>query len=156
MQDDPTRTQEQWLFLILATIIALEKLIGIGFVFSEGLGEVNWFKSVVTPVGVFCAIVGLWQGDVWLRRLVGGMFLLTGASTLYLSIRSMVALQGKMQPHDPDFLIETVGTAFLIFGVFGVMYLLVGLLFLFSPSMRAFFRYQREGPLWQTDSEFQP
>jgi hypothetical protein len=77
-----TRLEQRgkWLFLILATLIVLEKLAGIGFALFEGLGNVNWFRSVVTPIGVLCAIVGLWQGDEWLRRLVGGMFLLIGAS----------------------------------------------------------------------------
>jgi hypothetical protein len=39
-----------------------------------------------------------------------------------------------------------------VIGVFGLIYLVMGLLFLLSPSMKAFFRYQREGPQWQTVS----
>jgi hypothetical protein len=142
----------KWLFLTLATLIVLEKLVGVGFALSEGLVEINWFRSVVSPIGVFCAIVGLWQGDEWLRRLVGGMFLLMGASQLYLSIRSMGALERKTPPGDANVLIDLVGTAFLMIGAFAVIYLIMGLLFLLSPSMKAFFRYQREGPQWQTDS----
>lgn len=142
----PKERRGKWLFLILAGLIVLEKLAGIGFALSDGLGQVNWFKSVVTPLGVLCAVIALWYGELLMQRLVGGMYILIGASQLYLAIRSLQQLQPKLTPDNAEFLIATLGTAFYIIAAFAVVYLLLGLLFLFSPSMSAFFRYQREGP----------
>ena len=140
----PQERRGKRLFLILATLIILEKLAGVGLALSGGLTEVKWFKSVVQPIGFALAVAFLWQGDVWLRWLVGAACVFSGGLLAFVSGRVLVKLAGVTPPEATGFFLQVAGYPIGLVGIFGLLYVVAGLLFLFSPSMRAFFRYQRE------------
>src|ERR1700721_3486787 len=132
------------MFLVLATLIVLEKLSGVGIALSGGLAEVKWIKSVAMPLGIAMTVALLWQGDIWLRWLVGLLFVFTGGVRVYISGLVLAKLAGVTPPEATGFFMQAAGYPIGLIGVFGLLYVLAGLLFLVSPSMRAFFRYQRE------------
>jgi hypothetical protein len=134
------------LFLVLATLIILERLAGVVLALSGGLAEVKWLRSVVQPVGLVIAVAFLWQGDIWLRWLVGVACILSGGVQAFISGRVLFKLVAVTPPEATGFLLQVAGYPLGLFGVFGLLYVLAGALFLLSPSMRAFFRYQRERP----------
>lgn len=150
----PQERRGRRLFLILASLIILEKLAGVGLALSGGLAEVKWYKSVAQPVGLAVAVAGLWLGDVWLRWLVGVACIVTGGYSALVSGWLLVKLADGIPPEAARFFIWAAGLPIGLIGLVGLLYVLAGLLFLFSPSLRAFFRYQREGPrLWTEAAE---
>jgi hypothetical protein len=46
----PQERRGKRLFLLLAILIILDKLVGVGLAISGGWAEVRWLKSVVTPL----------------------------------------------------------------------------------------------------------
>jgi hypothetical protein len=140
----PQELRGKRLFLILATLIILEKLASVGIALYGGLAEVKWLKSVALPLGIAMTVVFLWQGDIWLRWLVGILFVFKGSGQVYISGWLLAKLAGVTPPEATGFFMQAAGYPIGLVGVFGLLYVLAGLLFLVSPSMRAFFRYQRE------------
>jgi len=134
------------LFVILATLIILHKLASIGFALAHGFAEVEWWKSVAQPAGFALAVALLWYGDVWLRWIIGFLCLLSGALPLYVSGNVLVKLAKMTPPEASGVFAQLVAYPVALVGVVSLMYVVAGLLFLFSPSLRAFFRYQRLGP----------
>ena len=134
------------LFLVLATLIILEKLAGVVLALIVADGAIDWRKSILQPLGTALAVGFLWQGDVWLRWLVGIALVLWGGLMTFVSAHVLILLAKRTPPDDAGFYMRWVGYPIGIFALFGLFYLTAGLLFLISPSMRAFFRYQREGP----------
>lgn len=142
----PQERRGRRLFLILATLIILEKLASVGFAFAGGWAEVRWLKSVVQPIGFAVAVAFLWQGDVWLRWLVGVACVLSGGLLAFVSGRVLVKLSEATPPETTGFFMQVAGYPIGVIAGVGLLYVLAGLLFLFAPSLRAFFRYQREEP----------
>jgi hypothetical protein len=140
----PEERRGRRLFLLLAGFIVLEKLTGVALALSGGLAEVNWIRSVAQPLALALAVVFLWNGDEWLRRLVGVACVLTGGMSAYVSVRVLIKLARVTPPKATAFLMDLAGYPLGMMALFGVLYLTAGLLFLFSPSMGAFFRYRRE------------
>src|SRR5688500_3181005 len=133
------------ILLFITVPLVFMHLPSIGYSFSEGLANVRWFKSVVTPLGMICAVIGVWQGDEWLRRLLGAGLLLLGGSQIYLAVRHILAVRQKMEAGDQ--ILRILETAFWGIAFFGVCYACMGLVLLLSPSLRAFLSHQREGRL---------
>jgi len=144
----PQEQRGKRLFLVLATLIVLEKLAGIVLALSGGLAEVNWLKSVAQPIAFAGAVVYLWQGEVWLRWLVGIAYVFSGSVLVYVSARLFRIFAEEMPPKSSS-LMQVVGYPIRFVGLFGLLNVIAGLLFLFSPSMRAFFRYQREVRMYE-------
>jgi len=149
----PRERRGRTLFLILASVLILEKLTDVGFAFSKGLAEVKWSKSVLQPLCLAASVAFLWQGDRWLRWLVGAVYVFSGGVQIYLMAHFLGKLaQGNIgadvPPEKAAIVLRVLGAPIGVIGVFGLLHLLAGLLFLLSPSMIAFFRYQREGPQW--------
>jgi hypothetical protein len=139
------------ILLFITVPLVFMHLASIGYSFSEGLANVRWFKSVVTPLGMICAVIGLWQGDEWLRRLLGAGLLLMGGSQIYLALRHVLAVRQKMESGDE--ILKIVETAFWGIAIFGALYACMGLVLLWSPNLRAFLRYQREGRLRENGTD---
>ena len=140
----PQERRGKRLFLVLATLIILEKLAGLAITLTAGLAEINWLRSVLQPVAFALAVAFLWQGDTWLRWLVGAACLLSGGLLAFICGRVLLKLAGETPPAATEVFMQVVGYPIGLVGVYGLLYVLAGLLFLFSPSLRAFFRYQRE------------
>lgn len=140
----PLQKRGKRLFLILASLLILEKLAGIGFAVSSGLNELNWLKSVIGPLGFAVAVAFLWQGDVWLRWLVGLVCLLTGAPLMLVSGRAVMELANATPPEATGISMRLAGLPFGLLPLYGGFFVVAGLLFLFSPSLRAFLRYQQK------------
>jgi hypothetical protein len=119
------------LFLIVATLMVLGKLGGVSQAMFGYGAVVHWLISLSLAV----SIPLLWQGHTWLSRLVGMACVLSGGVALFAFGRNLA-----------DF--DVPGWSSNVFiGALGLVDVLAGLAFLFLPSMQAFFRYQREGPL---------
>jgi hypothetical protein len=138
----PQERRGKRLFVVLATLITLEKLASIGLALSNGFGEVTWWKSVGQPAGFALAVGLLWYGDVWLRWLVGFGCLLTGGLPLFVTGRLLFRLAEVTPPDATEFFMQVVLYPVALAMSVSLFYVLAGLLFLFSTSMRAFFAYQ--------------
>jgi hypothetical protein len=57
----PQERRGRWMFLILATIIMLDKVWGSGLTISGSVAHVNWFKTLLQPVGFASAASGTWS-----------------------------------------------------------------------------------------------
>jgi hypothetical protein len=141
----PQERRGKRLFLVLAAVIVLDEVAGAGLTVSGGVAELNWFRSVAQPLGFAIAVACLWYGDNWLRWLVGAACVLSGASLIFLCTWMLIQFAGVTPPKATGLLMQLAGYPPAIVGLIGLFYLAAGLLFLFSPAMRAFFRYQREG-----------
>jgi hypothetical protein len=150
----PQERRGKRLFLILATLTILDKLAGVGVAFIPFLAEGKWSRSdaqaagfaLAFAAGFALAVVYLWQGHIWLRWLVGGACLLAGGLATFVSGLVLMSFAGRTPPDATGLLIQVARNLAGILGLFGLLYVVAGLLFLFSPSMRAFYRYQRERP----------
>ena len=141
------------LFLVLATTIILHKLLDVGFAFTGGLATVNWMRGVLQPAVIAISVAYIWEGENWLRCLLGAAFVLHGAVQLWLGGRVLIAFAEKTPPKAAGYFWQVIGIPFGIIALIGLFYVMAGLLFLFSPSMRAFFKYQRERPLVRFEIE---
>ena len=141
----------KWILLFITVPLVFMHLVSIGYSLSEGLANVQWFKSVVTPLGMICAVIGVWQGDEWLRRLLGAGLLFMGGSQIYLAVRHILAVRQKMETGDQ--ILRILETAFWGMAIFGTLYACMGLVLLLSPSLRAFLSYQRQGRLRETGTD---
>ena len=72
------------IFLVIATLIVAIKLIGVALAFSRGWEEVQWWKSVIQPLGFALGIVCLWQGENWLRWIVSLALIVIGSAQLFV------------------------------------------------------------------------
>lgn len=133
------------LFLILAGAIIVTQIAGVAFSVGNSGGHINWFKSVIQPLGLAVSVAFMWLGDNLLRWLVGIWAVATGALYVYVSSRIFFTLSGVTPPDAPDLLYDTFGSLLGILGLVGLIYVLAGLLLTFAPSLSAFFRSQREG-----------
>ena len=142
----PKQVRGKWLFLVLASLLILEKLVGVGFTLTGDLANVKWFKSVAQPIFISIGLAYLWYGDIWVRWLIGAAVALSGGLVVFVCARVLIKLANVTPPRLTDFFIQTVGYPVGIVATIGALHLIAGLLLLFSPSIRAFFRYQRGEP----------
>jgi hypothetical protein len=146
----PQERRGKRLFLVLASLIILEKLIGTGLVLSGNWAEIKWWPSVGRPLVLVFMVLILWQGDTFYRWLVGLTCILSGLPLAVIAGRVIVATAEVTPPEATGFFMQIVGYPMGFLGLIGLCYMIVGLLFLVSPSLRAFFRHQREGPRFWT------
>lgn len=131
------------IFLILAGLLIGERLLEVGLALSGGLGEVKWFKSVVRPLLFAVGVACLWEGENWLRWLMGTVCIFVGGVKLFVSGRLLFLVTEVTPPEATGFFLTAVGYPVGILGLIGLLELVAGLCFLVMPSVRAFFRYQR-------------
>lgn len=134
------------LFLILSVLIVLDKLFGAGLAVYTNWPDVRWLKGVIQPLGLALGVVLLWDGDTWLRWLMGTAFVVTGGVSVLVSGWLLFRFAEVTPPAATGLFVQAVGYPLGIVAALGLFHLTAGLLLLLSPSMRAFFRYQREGP----------
>jgi hypothetical protein len=125
-------------------MLIAERVLGVGLVLSHGLAEVQWWKSVARPLLFAWAVAYLWRGDNWLRWLVGVACTLVGGLELFASGYLLIRLAGVTPPEATGFFMQAAGYPLGAVALIGLWELLAGLAFLALPSVRAFFRYQRE------------
>ena len=135
----------KWIFLTFAALLIAERLLGVALALSgHGLAEIQWWKSVAQPLLFAMAVALLWQGENWLRWLVGMACLLAGGLQLFVAGRVLIRLAEVTPPEATGFFLQVAGYPLGVVGLMGLLELLAGLAFLVLPSVRAFFRYQRE------------
>jgi len=130
-------------FLILAGLVVVLKLIPVGMALANGFANVNWLRGVVLPVSLAMCVVCMWEGENWLIWLVSLPCVVAGGSQLFACIYLVVSL-AWMTPFKASWLfLMFAQPTVLLLGVPGAINLTAGLLFLLSPSLKAFFQYQR-------------
>ena len=97
------------------------------------------------PLLFALAVASLWQGDNWLRWLVGVACILSGA--IRLAVGSLVTIRlAEVTPREATGLFLRVAAYPLgLVALPGLVEVLAGLAFLALPSVQAFFRHQRLG-----------
>lgn len=133
----------RYLFLLFTLPEALRMLLRIGTDLA-GLGEFGWWRSLLFPCGALVGAYYLWKAERWLTWLLPLAMVASGGVNLVL----FVARAARTFPKVPA---ERAGLMFQMFAlplaallVLILFELIGGLVFLLSPSVRAFFRMQRE------------
>ncbi|HEY1068370.1 MAG TPA: hypothetical protein VGE52_19765 [Pirellulales bacterium] len=157
MTPDELRGRRQ--YLVLATLLIAQQLGAIGIALSHGLSQLNWRDSLILPLLTISGYVFISEGKVWLRWVVGVSNVLSGVRDMFLGVApwtlfpSLAGLFGPIREVDPDAVGLTALTPFALTFAFGLLEFVGGLMFLLSPSILAFFRYQRESVLPQVEPE---
>jgi hypothetical protein len=138
----PQEQRGRWLFLTLATLIMLDKLLGLGLTISGGVAEVNWFKVLLQPVGFAIILAFVWYGDRSMRLLLGWVSLLIGGLQVFTCVRIFTKLALRTPPKAAGFLMQFAGYSLGIVAAIGLFYFVAGLSFLASPSLKAFCHYR--------------
>ena len=141
---EPLARRGKRLFLILATLFTIAQVAGVILALTKGGGEIRWFKSVLLPLAQIVSFAFMWQGDIWLRRLVEIWQMMSGALEVYVGAKIYMTLRGVTPPENPQLLNETFGFPLAMLVAFGFFWVLAGVFLLFSPSLSAFFSYQRD------------
>ena len=97
-----------------------------GITLYGGLAEIKWLKSVAQPLCFAFAVAFLWQGDVWMRWLVGTMCIFSGGLLAFVCARVLIKLAGVTPPQMTGFFIHVVAYPVGIVGEFGLFYVLAG------------------------------
>jgi hypothetical protein len=139
----PSLQRGKW-FVALATIVVVEQIWHFGTALSSDLEGLKWFKAMLRPIANIVVIFFLWKGHEWLRWLIGILYVLTGAPLAYVSARVLVHFSNARPPESSSFLNQLVGLPISLIFLVGVLYILIGLPFLISPSMIAFLRSREE------------
>lgn len=139
----PRERRGKWLFVILATLITLDKLAGVGLALSGDWYQVKWGQSVMFPLCVIVAVVSLRDGETWLRWLLGGALMFVSGVKLFMLGRLWFAVTSGPEPNAADFAWQFLGPPLGILGAHQLVYLLAGLALLVSPSLRAYFAHRR-------------
>lgn len=133
----------RYLFLLFTLPEVLRMLLRIGTDLA-GLGEFGWWRSLLLPCGALVGAYYLWKGERWLTWLLPLAMVASGGVNLVL----FVARAARTFPKVPA---ERAGLMFQMFAlplaallVLMLFELIGGLVFLLSPSVRAFFKMQRE------------
>lgn len=127
-EEEPPQVQRgRRLFLIVSIPAAVADAGGLLYQIF-GAQELQW-RLIFWPA-LFLVLYGLlWRGDTWSRWILGIRGLLAGGVVLALS----------------KYIADRLNTpAFLVVLLIAVIHLIGGAVILFSPSAKAFFRYQRE------------
>jgi hypothetical protein len=138
----PLVRRGKWIYVILATVIVLDQL---GSIVAAMVGDrtaFGWVRSVIQPLIFAIPVAVLWFGDAWLRWIVSASCFLTGVLFLFVSIRLLITF-GEPPPQSLGIFIQRGSYPLGLIVAFGVFYLAAGMLFVFSPSVRAFFEHQR-------------
>lgn len=140
----PQAQRGRRLFLCLATVIVLHKSVAIGLALSHGFANVDWFQKVLLPASLAMCVVFMWDGENWLRWPAALTCLLGGGFQFFICAHGLITL-ALITPFKAAWLyFQFAVPLVLLFGITGTFYLAAGFLFLLSPSLQAFFRFQRE------------
>ena len=143
----PKERRGKWLFLILASLIVIEKLFGVGLTLAGDWDKIKWLRSVVGPICFCVGLTALWDGEYRFRWFMGGSIALIGSLQIFVIARILLKLSDLVTQDTLDLFMRVAGYPLGLVMAVGLFYLVAGLLLLFSPSIRAFFRYQREGDI---------
>ena len=140
----PVERRGRIIFLAIASLIVGLKLSSVILAFAGGWEQVQWWKSVIQPLGFALGVVCLWQGENWLRWLLALALVVIGGSHLFVVARLTSLVAKETPPQHAGFFLELLGLPLGLVGAIGLFYLSAGLVLLMSPSVKAFFAYQRE------------
>lgn len=141
----PRERRGAWVYWTLVVLIAADKLSAVGLALSDGLGQVNWWRSVILPLCPLLGIVFLRDGDRWLRWLMGAVLIAAGGLKLFAVARVVFVLTEAGTPETNDFLLRVFGLPVGVIVAKEVLYMLAGVALLALPSLRAYFEYRRVG-----------
>lgn len=144
----PQAQRGRRLFLILASLIVLLKSIAIMMALSHGLENLNWRDKILTPAGFAMCVMFMWGGENWMRWTMALVCIYLGCFGVYLCIRGPITLDLSTSQATEWRYFQFAWPYYLRYGLVAAFYLTVGLLFSFSPSLNAFFKYQRERHLF--------
>jgi hypothetical protein len=129
-------------FLILASLIVLDRGASILFAIVAGAEDFSLWRSVLVPGFIIFGVVSLWWGDVWTRRVLAGWLLLKGGTHLFVFGSVLLGLQAVTPPEQTRFFVQMSAILVGIPILYGGFYIFAGLSLLLSRSLRAFFEHQ--------------
>ena len=148
----------RWFFLILATLIIVDRLLAIVLGLTGDPEHFDLWRSVLLPAWVIVCVTALWYGDAWWRWLLVIWSLGQGGTNLLLLIVVMVRMAAITPPEQTGFFL-TMSAKLLVFPLLHAsFYLFVGLALIFSRSLKTFFNYQRKtaDSLWTVLTHYIP
>ena len=132
------------IFWFFASFIAITKIISIGSAFSQGLEHVKWLKSVIQPLFPLIMLWFIWKGENWAKWIFGIVQLISGIAMIYICTRVIFIFANRTPADDAQFFFRIVGIPVGIILAFGIFDFITGLIFLASPSLRAYMAGRRE------------
>jgi Domain of unknown function (DUF4375) len=134
----------QRLFFAFALPLAGIEVLGVVLGLARGLEQVNWWKAVIVPLCYLVVLFCLWRGESWARWLVSIGCLLSGGTRLLVVGSLAVELARFTPPEAVGFFVQVVVRTLGLLALQGLVEFVAGLVYLLSPSVRAFLKHQRE------------
>lgn len=132
------------IFLFISTGIVIRQLIILGLNLSQGFANVDWNRGVLLPISIAACVAYLWEGEKWAIGMTAASCIISGAAKIVLCARLLIPLALVTPAKFIEVFLLVAVPTLLFIGLPGALYLSAGLTFLLSPSVRAFFAYQRE------------
>ncbi|QDS94237.1 hypothetical protein FF011L_30160 [Roseimaritima multifibrata] len=127
------------LFVIFALLIVLNEAANILFAFSGMSANFQWFKSVILPVLLIGAVWSLWEtGEKWTRWGLATWALLKGITSLWVLGYVMYRMAEITPPENADSFFRISDMLFTMPVIHASIFVVIGLAFFFSPSIRLF------------------
>ena len=137
-------------FLILATLIVVDRLSSIVLAFIGDTENLSLWRSVLSPGLVILGVVSLWQGETWLRWLMAAWSLMHGGTNLLILAVIMYRMAAVTPPEQTGFFLNMSAMLFWFPLLHASFYISTGLALLLSRSLNSFFDHQQktaENPL---------
>jgi len=131
-------------FLILATLIVLDRVSAIMLALTGDAAHFRILTSVLLPAVIIFWVASLWQGDTQRRHVPAFILLLYGGGNLFNYGRVILGTALAERPADVGLFLQ-VSLRPLGFPVLHAScYIVAGLALLLSPSLYAFFDHQSQ------------
>ena len=140
----PLAKRGRLFFLILATLIVLDRASAIMLALTGDAAHFRLLTSVLLPAVIIFWVASLWQGDTQRRHVPAFILLLYGGGNLFNFGRVIPGTALAERPADVGLFLQ-VSLRLLGFPVLHAScYIVAGLALLLSPSLYAFFDHQSQ------------
>lgn len=139
------------LFIILSVLIVLNEASNLTLEIANGIQYSHWLRSIFLPLIIIWSVWSLWTtGEKWTRIALGTMVVikgLTGLAVFGLLMFHMAKITPTTQARD---FLEIAAYLLALPVGHALLFVVMGLLILSSPSIRAFL--ETRAP-WSTQKE---
>jgi hypothetical protein len=143
-EESPLVRRGRRLFLAFAVPLVLIEFLSIAVALTGDWDKIRWWRSVGFPCGTLVMFWFLWKGDPLIRWVAPLCLLVSGGTNLFLSGYVTVRLAQVTPPAFAGIFARIFGAILGALTLLGLLNVAAALVFLFAPSVRAFFRHQQE------------